>query len=147
MDRIRELLTLEEKERHWDLLYLADPDRDMVMKYLARGRMFALYEGGAAVCEAVVAEREDGQVELMNFATDPAHQRKGYGSEMIGHLRGALSGQYQKLYVGTAFFGLYERWGFRYAYTIEHFFVDNYPEPVIDEGRLCVDMVCYEMDL
>ncbi len=147
MDRIRELMTMEDKERHWDLLFLADPDRDMVMKYLVRGRMFALYVDGEAVCEAVVAERGDGQIELMNFATDPAHQRRGHATEMIAYLAKFFHGQYEKLYVGTAFFGLYERWGFRYAYTIERFFVDNYPEPVVDEGRLCVDMVVYEMAL
>ncbi len=147
MDRIVELKTLEEKERLWPLLDLADEDRGMIMKYLARGRMFALYVGQEAVCEAVVAEREDGHLELMNFATDPAHQRKGSASEMIAYLVKAFHGQYEKLYVGTAFPGLYERWGFRYAYTIKNFFVDNYPNPVIDEGRLCVDMICYQMDI
>lgn len=131
----------------WELLFLADPDRDMVMKYLPQGEMYALFEGDEPVCQAVMFERDDGQLELKNLATDPAHQRKGYARRLIDQLCARYATRYQTLYVGTAFYGLYEHMGFSYAYTIPRFFTDNYPEPVYDEGRQCVDMLYFKRTL
>ena len=148
MANVIELCTMPEKEQQWDLLYLADPDKDMVMKYLVDGRMFAVFEGDDCVSEAVTFVRQsDHQLELKNLATREDAQHKGYATMLIEHIRAVNKGKYDWLYVGTAFFGLYEHWGFVYAYTVENFFVDNYPEPIIDEGRQCIDMVYFRLQL
>ena len=144
---IRELTTPEEKRQHWDLLLLADAEEHMILRYLDRSRMFALGDDHETFAIALVAPREDGQLELMNLATAPAHQRNGYATKLIEYIVKTCRNQCDWLYVGTAFPGLYERWGFAYAYTIKDFFVTNYHEPVIDEGRQCIDMIVYRRPL
>ena len=145
--RVREAIGPDEKRKYWDLLLLADPEEEAVLKYLDRGRMFVVESKGQGVAEAVVAEREDGQLELKNLATDPANQHQGHATQLIEYIRTAFAGKYDKLYVGTAWEGLYERWGFEYAYTVKNFFVDNYQEMIFDEGRQCIDMIYFVMDL
>lgn len=145
MEHIEKIEALSDKRKYWDLLMLADPDEAMVLKYLEAGEMFVLFDEARAVSEAVIAQRGDGHPELKNFATGEAHQRRGYGSKLIAFLFERYKGR--PLYVGTAFPGLYERWGFEYAYTIPNFFTDNYPEPIIDGGRQCVDMIYYKKGL
>ncbi len=142
MEHIEKITELAEKRRYMDLLLLADPEEDVVMAYLPAGELFVLFADDVAVCEAVMTRRPDG-IELKNLATDPVHQKKGYAGRLIEFLCGHYKGLYEAMFVGTAFPGLYERWGFQYVYTVKNFFVDNYKEPIIDEGRLCVDMIYY----
>lgn len=131
------------KKRFLDLLLLADPDEDMVDRYLEAGDMYVLYENDAPVCEAVVMAREDGQLELKNIATDEAHQNKGHARRLIAHIRQRYADRYELLYVGTADAGvvIYEKLGFTRSYVLPNFFVDNYPEPIFDGGMQCVDMI------
>ena len=142
---IKKCSNLNEKQLHWALLLDADPDKDVVMEYLPDSEMYVLNVNDEAVSEAVMTLREDGQIELKNLATDPAHRKMGYAKMLIEHLFTIYHGQYEKMYVGTSHAGLYEHFGFTYAYTIKNFFVDNYPEPIIDEVMgPCIDMIYYK---
>ena len=68
----------EHKKRYLDLLLLADEQEDMIDRYLERGTMYALEDGGVqAVC--VVTDEGDGVLELKNLAVRPESQRRGYG--------------------------------------------------------------------
>ena len=129
------------------LLLLADPEWAVVEKYLYEGEMYALFEGETVVAEALVTFRPDGACELKNLAVDPAFQRKGYARKLVEHVAREMSGRFEKMYVGTSGPKLYERMGFVRAYTVENFFVDNYSEPVWDEGELLKDMYYLVRDL
>ena len=130
----------ENKEAFRELLLLADPEWAVVEKYLSGGEMYALFEGETPVAEAVVTVREDGACELKNLATDPSHQRKGYARTLVEFLALAMAGRFDRMYVGTSGPKLYEKMGFAHAYTVKNFFVDNYSEPIWDEGELLIDM-------
>ena len=68
----------ENKKRYLALLFLADEQEDMIDKYLERGEMFVLDEGGVkAAC--VVTKEADGAYELKNIAVVPDCRRMGYG--------------------------------------------------------------------
>ena len=129
------------------LLLLADPEWAVVEKYLYEGEMYALFEGETVVAEALVTFRPDGACELKNLAVDPAFQRKGYARKLVEHVAREMSGRFDKMYVGTSGPKLYERMGFIRAYTVENFFVDNYSEPVWDEGELLKDIYYLVRDL
>lgn len=130
------------REHFSDLLLLADPEWNMVRKYLYAGEMYVLYApDGTPACEAVLCERPDGACELKNLATDPRLWRRGYARALVEYLCARLAGRYGQLYVGTSRPEFYERLGFAYAYTHKNFFLDHYSEPVYDEGELCVDMI------
>jgi len=136
-----------DKKRFLELLLLADPCEEMVEKYID-GEMYALYDGDEAVCECVMHERADGQIELKNLATRPDRQKQGFASALVREMFRLYAGRYQKMYVGTSGAeSFYESLGFAYAYTDEGFFVRNYPEPVIDNGVQCIDMTYFSKDL
>jgi ribosomal protein S18 acetylase RimI-like enzyme len=137
----------EGREAFRELLLLADPEWAVVEKYLGQGEMYALFEGETAVAEALVTYRPDGACELKNLAVDPAFQRKGYARMLVEHVARAMAGRFEKMYVGTSGPKLYERMGFARAYTVENFFVDNYSEPIWDEGELLKDMYYLVRDL
>jgi ribosomal protein S18 acetylase RimI-like enzyme len=138
----------DDKKRYLDLLLLADPCEEMVEKYLADGEMYVLYDGDEAVCECVMYEREDGQIELKNLATSPDRQRQGHASALVREMFCTYAGRYERMYVGTCGAeSFYESLGFRYSYTDPGFFTRNYPEPVIDNGVQCIDMVYLVKDL
>ena len=131
------------KRAYMELLLLADPDAGMIERYLDEGEMFVLLANGRAVCEAVVTRRSDGACELKNLATAEGEQGKGYASRMLRHLFKLYAPQYAEMYVGTSDKGtsFYERLGFEKSYVAENFFVDNYPEPIFEDGKQCVDMI------
>ena len=137
------------QEAYRDLLLLADPDWDMVLKYLPEGEMYVLRSNGKGVCEAVVNRRPDGACELKNLATAEEEQGKGHAGRMLRYLFKVYAPLYREMYVGTADpqVGFYERFGFERAYVEKDFFVKNYPEPIVDKGFLCVDMIYLKRDL
>lgn len=60
------------KKQHLDLLLLADEQESMIDRYLERGAMYALYDGGLrTVC--VVTDEGGGVLELKNLATVPQY--------------------------------------------------------------------------
>ncbi len=134
----------ENKKRYLPLLLLADEQEDMIDRYLDRGHMYALDEGGVrAVC--VVTDEGGGVLELKNLATEPASQRKGYGRALVEFLLDHYRGGYQVLRVGTGDSPLtvpfYEKCGFRRAFVVKDFFTQHYDHPIYEAGVLLKDMV------
>lgn len=140
----------EDKKRFLPLLLLADESEAMIDRYLSPGRLFVLKEGGVVRTVAVVLALNETECELKNLATDPAWQRQGYGKAMVRYLADHFLKAYQTLYVGTGevpgILGFYRRCGFRPSHRIENFFVEHYPEPIVEEGIRLVDMVVLRQD-
>lgn len=145
--RIEEVIS--DKKKYLDLLLLADPQEDMIDRYLDDGRMFVLYDDDLK-CEAVVAELNENECELKNIATVPAAHGKGYGKAIIQFLFEEFLGRYQTMYVGTGdepgILDFYKKSGFRESHRVKNFFTDNYSEPIIDQGVQLVDMVYLRAD-
>ena len=135
----------EGKRDYMDMLLLADPQEDMIMKYLDQGDLFVLYDQGQAVTVAVVVLLNHRKCELKNIATMPEVQRKGYGRYMIHFLCEHYSNRCDLMYVGTgnseATLGFYRECGFVNSHIVAGFFTDNYREPIYEDGVRLVDMV------
>lgn len=91
----------ENKKQYLSLLLLADEQEDMIDRYLARGTMYILEEGGAVRGECVVTDEGGGLLELKNLAVDPAFQGRGYGRALIEFVSSNYHGVYTVLQVGT----------------------------------------------
>lgn len=134
----------ENKKRYLGLLLLADEQEDMVDRYLDRGRMYVLEDGGVK-CECVVTDEGEGILEIKNIATVPEFQGRGYARALIGFLIREYRGKYVLLQVGTGDSPLtvpfYEKCGFVRSHVIPNFFTDNYDHPIIEDGVQLVDMV------
>ena len=88
------------KKEYLPLLLLADEQEDMIDRYLEKGTMYVLEDGGVRA-ECVVTDEGEGILELKNMAVDPDHQRKGYGKALVDFLIQRYTGQYRILQVGT----------------------------------------------
>lgn len=134
----------ENKKQYLDLLLLADEQEDMIDKYLDRGIMYTLDDGGIkAVC--VITDEGNRVLEIKNIATVPCFHRKGYGKAMIDFIVNKYKDSYDILQVGTgdspATVPFYEKCGFHREYVVENFFVDNYNHPIFECGKQLIDMV------
>lgn len=134
----------ENKKAHLALLLLADEQEDMIDRYLERGTMYVLEDDGMKA-ECVVTDEGDGILEIKNLATDPAYQRKGYGSALIDFLVRQYAGRYSILQVGTGdspfTIPFYEKCGFIRSHRVPNFFTDHYDHPIIEDGVQLVDMI------
>lgn len=140
---IKEVKT--DKKRYLSLLLLADEQESMIDRYLERGTMYVLTDGGKVRGECVVTDEGDGILELKNLAVSPACHRMGYGRVLIEFLSERYRGQYSVLQVGTGDSPLtvpfYERCGFTRSHRVENFFTEHYDHPIYESGLQLVDMV------
>lgn len=132
------------KKQYLSLLLLADEQENMIDRYLDRGTMYVLEDGGVKA-ECVVTDEGDGILEIKNIATDPDWQGMGYGKALMEYIAEQYSGVYSVLQVGTGDSPLtipfYEKCGFARSHIIPNFFTDNYDHPIIEDGVQLVDMV------
>ena len=146
-----EFRTISDSKRAFlPLLLLGDEQEAMINRYLDRGTLWALYDGGLrAVC--VVTEERAGNFEIKNLAVAPESQRQGYGRSMVEHVVRQCRERGKRLLVGTGDSPLtlpfYEACGFRECGRIEGFFVENYDHPIYEAGRRLTDMVLLDMEL
>lgn len=140
----------EGKKRYLSLLLLADEQENMIDRYLERGTMFVLDDGGVkGAC--VVTDEGQGVLEIKNLAVEPACHRMGYGRALIDFVAARYRGQYAVLQVGTGDSPLtipfYEACGFVRSHRVENFFVDYYDHPIFEGGKQLKDMVCLRREL
>ncbi len=134
----------KDKKRYLELLLLADEQEDMIDRYLERGTMYVLEDGGVRA-ECVVTDEGDGILELKNIAVEPDAQGRGYGKALIDFLIRTYKEQYAVLQVGTgdspSTIPFYESCGFRRHHLVKNFFTDHYNHPIYECGVPLVDMV------
>lgn len=134
----------ENKKQYLDLLLLADEQEDMVDRYLDRGQMYVLDDGGIK-CACVVTDEGNGILEIKNIATVSQYRNKGYARTLIEFIARDHKEHYTILQVGTGDSPLtipfYEHCGFVRSHIIPNFFTDNYDHPIYEGGVQLVDMV------
>ncbi len=137
------------KTVYMDILLLADPDIEAIERYLYDGDLYICIDGADTVAAAILYPLEDGVCELKNIAVLESLQGKGIGSKFLKKLMGEAAKGYTHMLVGTTAptEGFYKSLGFEYSHTIANFFIDNYPEPIYEDGVQCVDMRCFKIKL
>ena len=134
---------MHNKKEYMELLLLADEQEDMIDRYLERGDMFVLEDGGV-LAECVVTREGDGVYELKNIAVAPDCQRKGYGKQLI-EFAFSYYGDCERMLVGTgdvpSSLGFYHICGFTESHRVKNFFTDHYDHPMFEDGKQLVDMV------
>ena len=134
----------ENKKQYLTLLLLADEQEDMIDRYLDKGRMYVLDDGGVK-CECVITDEGNGILEIKNIATVSQHQNKGYARTLIEFVVKNYKEQYTILQVGTGDSPLtipfYEKCGFARSHRIKNFFTDNYDHPIYECGTQLIDMI------
>lgn len=147
-----EFRTISDNKRDFlPLLLLGDEQEDRIDRYLDRGTLWALYDGGALRCVCVVTEEEPGTFEIKNLAVASESQRRGYGRAMVEYVVRRCRGRGTRLFLGTGDSPLtvpfYEACGFREFGRVKDFFLENYDHPIFEAGRQLTDMVRFSMEL
>ncbi len=134
----------DNKRDYIRLLLLADEQESMIDRYLDRGTMYVLDDGGVK-CECVVTDEGGDILEIKNIATQPEYQGKGYGRALIEYIADKYRGRYSVLQVGTGDSPLtvpfYEKCGFVRSHIVPNFFTENYDHPIYECGVRLADMV------
>ena len=132
------------KKAYLPLLLLADEEEAMLDRYLERGSMYVLDDGGVKA-ECVVTDEGSGILEMKNLAVEPAFQKHGYGKALIDFIAARHKNTHRILQVGTgdspSTVPFYEKCGFTRSHIVKNFFTDNYSRPIYDGGVLLKDMV------
>lgn len=138
------------KKAFLDLLLLADEQESMIDKYLARGKLFALYDDDLKSI-GVVTDEGNGSYELQSLATYELFQGKGYGKRLINHIIGYYKDKGTTILVGTGdipwIISFYECCGFVFSHRRKNYFLEHYDKPMFETGIQLKDKVYLKIDL
>lgn len=136
----------------YNLLLLADPSKNLIEAYLKDSKVF-LAKMQEDVLGILALKVEGDSAEIMNVAVSEDQQGKGVGSRLITHsVNYCKENAINKLLIGTADTSesqlrLYKKLGFRPYDRLSNFFIDNYQEPIFENGRQARDMIRLELSL
>lgn len=153
-------------ERFWPLLRLADGNPAHVAAWLERGTLYGLFVRRrepvslAVLTDETAAFAPDGPrerqypalcgrrvVECRLLVTAPAWRRRGLARQLLMRLCGLLDTTYDSLLAGTGAVPCMDRFyrgsGFSPCFVLPHFFRDNSPSPIVEDGILLDDMQYY----
>lgn len=141
---IKEILN---KMDYDELLTISDPNIDLVQDYLNNGKLFGYFINDEPV-SFIAVEVIDGEVEIKNLLTLPEHRGYGFAKALIKFIEETYN-NYDTFVVGTANSSMenitfYTRLGYVYSHRIENFFVDYYPEEIIENGMQATDLMYFK---
>lgn len=133
-----------------DLLLFADPSNASIEKYIHKSKVFVAVEDALVVGGYVLMEIAHNKAEIMNVAVAESHQGKGIGKALVQHaIKSARLLCMESIEIGTGNssiqqLALYQKCGFRLKEIIHDYFIDNYDEPIFENGIQYRDMVRLE---
>lgn len=131
----------------YELLLLADETTEAIDQYIFNCDIYLLHNGEHNIAVMALYRNSTTELEIKNIAVIEIYRNKGIGSILINKAKEiALEKLYQKLTVGTSDTGLqqirfYEKNGFLKTGIKKNFFIENYPEPIYENGLQMRDMV------
>ena len=137
---------IPEKEVPMSMLLHADPSEKCIDKYLHGSKCFGAFVEDSLVGVCVTNLNDVDEWEIFNIVVISGKQRQGYGTKLLQFVTkyfeeiGAKS-----LELGTGTFGyqllFYQRLGFRVESVRKNFFIDNYSDPIFEDGVQLKDML------
>ena len=135
------------------LLLLADPSEKNILKYLDHSDIYVALENEIMIGVYVLKNIGPSKVELMNIAVAESHQGMGVGKALVQHaIEAAKNSRMQSIELGTGNssiqqLALYQKCGFRMKEIVHDYFIEQYDEPIYENGIQCRDMVRLGIDL
>lgn len=145
---------LNKSDLPWTLLLEADPDKNKVIAYVTNGDGF-IWKEQDEVIGVLVNEIRETECEIMNVSVADAHQGRGIGGKLIDHALEQFSKECKqptKILIRTGSITnpalhLYQKKGFKEVSREKDYFINNYPEPIYEEGILLRDQVTLSKEL
>ena len=141
----------EDKDNYLEMLLIADPQENMIRRYLDKSDMFVLEDAGEVLTIGVVEPMKNKRCELKNLVTSQEYRRQGYGTYMVNYLSEYYSVTCDVMYVGTGnnsnTLDFYKQCGFVNSHIVANFFVDHYEKPIYENGIQLTDMIYLKKNL
>jgi len=146
-------LVQENNDIPYDLLLLADETIESIDKYIHESVIYLLMFRNKPVGVCAVCEISPGIIEIKNIAVAEELRGRGFGKLMINSVinNSEING-YERVIIGTGDAGirqinLYKKCGFEIYDKKKNFFIDNFPEPIYENGIQLIDMVMLKRDI
>jgi ribosomal protein S18 acetylase RimI-like enzyme len=139
----------------FNLLLIADETIEAIEKYIYDSDIYILNNEKQSETIAVFAlyEINENEIEIKNIAVSENFQGKGIGSYLINEIiKIVRNDNFKKIIVGTADTGVeqikfYEKNGFVKYSVKKDFFIENYPEPIFEDGIMLKDMIMLKLNI
>ncbi|HSP23301.1 MAG TPA: GNAT family N-acetyltransferase [Planococcus sp. (in: firmicutes)] len=135
-----------------ELLLEADPSEKLIRSYCRESRVYTAENGDGVIGVLVLFPLDAAVVEIKNIAVAKSERGRGIGKKLIFlALEEAKRLGFCKAVIGTGNsslgqLALYQKCGFRMVSIDRGFFLRNYPEPIVENGIPCEDMVRLEYE-
>lgn len=136
----------------YDLLLLADPEREIIDSYIHDSWVFAAYQEGQLVGCYVLANLTAESAEIKNIVVSEPYQNQGIGKSLLAHaILTAKSHQKKQLVIATADTStgqlhLYQKMGFKILKIEKDYFPKHYQNPIFENGIQCRDRIVLGME-
>lgn len=138
----------------YDLLLLADPDKEKVDSYLPQSECFVATSLKTTAGVIVVKKLDNDTAEIMNLAVAETHQRRGIARKLLHTITNnwAKEQNISRLIIRTGTsapgpFIFYQQEGFDLVEVDYDYFTRNYSEPIFENGIQCRHQLIMEKRL
>ncbi|MBT32463.1 MAG: GNAT family N-acetyltransferase [Thalassobius sp.] len=137
----------------FDLLLLADPDKKMIENYLSDSLVFVAEIDTQQIGVFVLYKIDDEKIEIKNIAVKTEYQKQGFGTTMLNYAFTYSKDEgFEMMIISTANSSiqqlkLYQRFGFEITEIKKNFFIDNYSEPIYENGTQAKDLIVHSLRL
>ncbi|AFD07183.1 GNAT family N-acetyltransferase [Solitalea canadensis] len=131
----------------YELLLLADPSKKMVDEYINDSLIYLAINENVITGVYALLPLNNHVAEIKNIAVHNVHQGKGIGKLLLeSAIQVAKEKGFESLLIGTANSSvtqlyLYQKCGFEIVEIRKNFFLDNYNEPIFENGIQCKHMI------
>ncbi|WP_027967802.1 GNAT family N-acetyltransferase [Halomonas halocynthiae] len=145
-------LELNPKEVPIQLFLEADPSEKMISSYLTGSWCYAAKANEKIIGACVAQLTGSNTAEIFNISVHPNHQKQGIGTNLLNFtLKNLINKSIHRVELGTGAFGhqltYYHRIGFRVESVAKNHFINNYSEPILENGIQHKDMLRLYMDI
>ena len=141
------------EEIPYNLLLLADETIEAINRYINDSEIYIFENDNETIAVYALQKISDDTIEIKNIAVDTKHQGQGIGKLL---LRDAISRAkakgFKTIVIGTGDIAikqlyLYQKEGFEIFDIKKSFYLDNYPNPIYENGIQLKDMVMLKKEL
>mgnify|MGYP000877815589 FL=1 len=141
------------EEIPYKLLLLADETIEAINRYINDSEIYIFENDNETIAVYVLQKISDDTIEIKNIAVDTKHQGRGIGKLLLrdASLRAKAKG-FKTIIIGTGDIAtkqlhLYQKEGFEIFDIKKGFYLDNYPNPIYENGVQLKDMVMLKKEL
>lgn len=154
IEHCRMIRQLHKYERiPYDLLLLADETIEAIDKYIKESEIYIFEQEKKIIAIYALQIICKDTIEIKYIAVDTKYQRQGIGTALLRDAvnRAKVKG-FNTIIIGTGDIAikqlnLYQKEGFEIFDIKKNFFIDNYPEPIYENGIQLKHMIMLKKEL